>query len=98
MSQKNLQGRLDGALKQVDLWMQENEKKLSENSKLEKQDDSPKARNDMPHAEAASKKGDIEVHKIELKHETVFLRMKREVQQVNNSIWLEREKAKMNMK
>ena len=53
MYQKNLQGRLNGALKQVDIWMQENEKLLSENSKLERQVDSLKARNDVLRSEAA---------------------------------------------
>ena len=34
---------------------------------------------------------------IEIKHETVLLGMKREAQQVNDRIWLKREKAKMIM-
>ena len=91
VSWKNLQGHFDIALKQVDLWMQENQKLLNEKIKLERQVESLQAHNDMLHAEAASKKAEIDVHKHEIKHETFFLGMKREAQQVNSKIQLEME-------
>ena len=60
--------------------MIQNQKLLNEKINLERQVKSLQAHNDVLHIEATSKKAEIEVGKLEIKHETILLGMKREAQ------------------
>jgi hypothetical protein len=98
LSPKVLQGRLNKAIKQLDLWAKQNEKTKEEKEKLERQVESLQSRIEVLKANLETQKAANDVKKLELKKGLEELAMQRETRRVDDRIRLEKEKAVLEVK
>ena len=98
LSPKVLQGRLNKAIKQLDLWAKQNEKTKEEKEKLERQVESLQSQIEVLKANLETQKAANDVKKLELKKGLEELAMQRETRRVDDRIRIEKEKAALEVK